>query len=274
MEGDAMAGDLDGQVAIVTGGGRGFGRAIAEGFARAGAAVTVTARTQSELQEVATGIEKSGGRAMAVAGDVTKYTDVEGVIGETEARFGPVSVIVHNAGVPWPFGPTWHVDPQRWIQAQTVHVGGAMNFLHAAVPGMVERGSGRVIIVASGAGTRPVPNMSGYAVAKATQIRLTETLALEAKEHGVFAFVITPGDVITELSHLTVNDPDAQRYVPGFVERLQTRMAANEDGTAGLQRCATLCIELASGRCDSLSGRYLTPTDDLTKLVKEAAATA
>jgi NAD(P)-dependent dehydrogenase (short-subunit alcohol dehydrogenase family) len=264
-----MSGDLDGQVAIVTGGGRGFGRAIAEGFARAGAAVAVTSRTQSELKEVAGAIEKSGGRAIGVAGDVTNYADVERVVGQAESRFGPVSVIVHNAGVPWPFGPTWHVDPQRWMQAQTVHVGGAMNFLHAIVPGMVDRGSGRVIIVASGAGTRAVPNMSGYAVAKATQIRLAETLALEGKEHGVFAFVITPGDVITELSHLTVNDPDAQRYVPGFVERLQTRMAANEDGTPGLERCAALCIELASGRCDTLSGRYLTPNDDLAALVKQ-----
>jgi NAD(P)-dependent dehydrogenase (short-subunit alcohol dehydrogenase family) len=267
-----MSGELSGQVAIITGGGRGFGRAIAEGYARAGAAVAVTARTQRELDETAGAIESAGGRAIGVAGDVTSLEDAERVVRETEARLGPTSILVHNAGVPWPFGPLWHIDPRRWRQAQGVHVGGAVNYLHAAVPGMVERRNGRVIIVASGAGTRAIPNLSGYSVAKHTQMRLAETLALEGKEHGVYAFSISPGDVITDLSHLTVNDPDAQRYIPWFVERLRTRMAANEDGTPGLLRCAELCIKLASGSYDGLSGRFLAPTDDLDALLEEARA--
>jgi 2-hydroxycyclohexanecarboxyl-CoA dehydrogenase len=268
-----MNDELRGQVAIVTGGGRGFGRAIAEGFAAAGAAVAVTARTQTELDAVAGAIQAAGGLAIAIAGDVTSREDAERVVKETESRLGPVSILVHNAGVPWPFGPLWYVDPKRWWQAQEVHVGGAVNYIHAAVPRMVERRAGRVIIVASGAGRAPIPNLSGYAVAKATQMRLTETLALEGKEHGLSAFVITPGDVITDLSFLTVNDPDAQRYIPWFVDRLRTRMAANEDGTSGLLRCAELCVKLASGACDALSGRYLTPTDDLEAMVREAATT-
>jgi NAD(P)-dependent dehydrogenase (short-subunit alcohol dehydrogenase family) len=269
-----MTDELRGQVALITGGGRGFGRAIAEGFAAAGADVAVTSRTQAELDEVARAIEASGGQALAIAGDVTSRQDAERIARETESRLGPIGILVHNAGVPWPFGPLWHVDPERWWQAQAIHVGGAVNYVHAVVPGMVERGNGRVIIVASGAAVAARPNMSGYAVAKNTQVRLTETLALEGREHGVYAFVITPGNVITELSYLTVNDPDAQRFVPGFVEGLRTRMAANEDGSEGLLRCAELCVKLASGAFDGLSGRYLTPTDDLDAMVKEAAGTS
>jgi NAD(P)-dependent dehydrogenase (short-subunit alcohol dehydrogenase family) len=269
-----MKDELRGQVAIITGGGRGFGRAIAEGFAAAGAAVAVTARTQTELDEVAAAIKAAGGLAIATAGDVTSQGDAERVVKETESRLGPVSILVHNAGVPWPFGPLWYVDPARWWEAQAVHVGGAVNYIHAAVPGMVERRNGRVIIVASGAGTRAIPNLSGYSVAKHTQMRLAETLALEGKEHGLFAFAISPGDVITDLSYLTVNDPDAQRYIPWFVDRLRTRMAANEDGTPGLLRCAELCVKLASGACDSLSGRFLAPTDDLEAMVRDAATTS
>jgi NAD(P)-dependent dehydrogenase (short-subunit alcohol dehydrogenase family) len=268
-----MNDELRGQVAIITGGGRGFGRAIAEGFAAAGAAVAVTARTQTELDEVAGAIKAAGGLAIGISGDVTSPEDAERVVRETEPRLGPVSILVHNAGVPWPFGPLWYVDPKRWWEAQAVHVGGAVNYIHAAVPRMVERRNGRVIIVASGAGRAPIPNFSGYAVAKATQMRLTENLALEGKEHGLYAFVITPGDVITDLSHLTANDPDAQRFVPWFVDRLRTRMATNEDGTPGLLRCAELCVKLASGACDALSGRFLTPTDDLEAMVREAATT-
>lgn len=263
---------LDGQIAVVTGGGRGFGRAIAEGLAAAGAAVAVTARTQAELEATVAAIQRAGGRAIAVAGDVTQRADVERVKRETEARLGPVSLLVHNAGVPWPFGPVWYVDPERWWQAQSVHVLGAMLYIHAFVPGMVERGGGRVIIVASAAGTGARPYLSGYATAKATQIRLTEHLAMEGREHNVYAFVIQPGNVVTELSELTMGDPDAQRWLPGFVANLRQRKEAGEDPGPGLRRCAELCVQLASGRCDALTGRYLTPEDDLTKLLGAAVS--
>jgi NAD(P)-dependent dehydrogenase (short-subunit alcohol dehydrogenase family) len=265
-----MAGVLDGQVAVVTGAGRGFGRAIAEGLAAAGAAVTVTARTESQLEETVAAIEAAGGQAMAIAGDVTSREDVLRVKQETEKRFGTATVVVHNAGVPWPFGPVWHVDPDRWWEAQAVHVRGAMLYLNTFVPGMIEHGGGRCIVISSTASQAVRPNLSGYAVAKHAQNRLVEHLAEEGRPHNIFAWAVHPGSVFTGISIETISDPDAQHYLPGFVERLH-KQRATEDGSIGLKACAEFCVALASGRGDPLSGRYLEPSWDLDGLVKEAA---
>jgi NAD(P)-dependent dehydrogenase (short-subunit alcohol dehydrogenase family) len=256
--------ELQGQVAIVTGSGRGFGRAIAAGLAAAGAAVVVTSRTQAEIDETVRLIEEGGGQAACIRADVTSLPDVQHLRTVAESRFGPVTLAVHNAGVPWPFGPTWLVDPARWWSAQQVHVLGTMHCISAFVPGMVERGSGRVVVVSSAGGTRVAPHMSGYGVAKATQIRLIEFLGAEGKPYGVSAFAIHPGDELTGISDLTMNDPDAQRWVPWFVGRLTERIGS--DGTAGFKACADLVARLASGRYDRLSGQYLTPDDDLDSL--------
>jgi NAD(P)-dependent dehydrogenase (short-subunit alcohol dehydrogenase family) len=254
--------ELQGQVAIVTGSGRGFGRAIAEGLAAAGAAVAVSSRTQSEIDEVTKSLETAGGTAIGQIADVTKLADIQALRAAAEDKFGPVTLAVHNAGVPWPFGPTWHVDPARWWSAQQVHVLGAMHVINACVPGMVERHNGRVVVISSAGGTRVAPYLSGYGVAKNTQIRLMEFLGHEGHEAGgVAAFAVHPGDELTGISDLTMNDPDAQRWLPWFVEHLHSKIG--EDSTAGFQACADLVVKLASGRYDRLSGQYLTPFEDL-----------
>jgi NAD(P)-dependent dehydrogenase (short-subunit alcohol dehydrogenase family) len=254
--------ELQGQVAIVTGSGRGFGRAIATGLAAAGAAVVVSSRTQSEIDEVTAAIEGAGGQALGQLADVTKLADIEALRVAAEGKFGPVTLAVHNAGVPWPFGPTWLVDPARWWNAQQVHVLGAMHVINTFVPGMVERRGGRVVVISSAGGTRVAPYLSGYGVAKNTQIRLVEFLGHEGYEAGgVSAFAVHPGDVLTGISDLTMNDPDAQRWLPWFVEHLHEK--TGEDRSAGFNACADLVVKLATGRYDRLSGQYLTPTDDL-----------
>src|SRR5579863_3599697 len=102
-----MAGDLAGEVAIVTGAGRGFGKAIARGLAAAGASVTVTARSKDQIDKTVKEIEAAGGRAFAVPGDVVNRNDVARVVEAAEKHFGPASILVNNAGVTGPFGPVW-----------------------------------------------------------------------------------------------------------------------------------------------------------------------
>jgi NAD(P)-dependent dehydrogenase (short-subunit alcohol dehydrogenase family) len=254
--------ELQGQVAVVTGSGRGFGRAIAAGLAAAGAAVVVSSRTQSEIDEVTKSIEGAGGQALGQLADVTNLADIEALRVSAESKFGPVTLAVHNAGVPWPFGPTWLVDPARWWGAQQVHVLGAMHVISTFVPGMVERRGGRVVVISSAGGTRVAPYLSGYGVAKNSQIRLVEFLGHEGHNAGgVAAFAVHPGDELTGISDLTMNDPDAQRWLPWFVEHLHSK--EGEDSTAGFKACADLVVKLGTGRYDRLSGQYLTPTDDL-----------
>ncbi|MBO0838155.1 MAG: SDR family oxidoreductase, partial [Actinobacteria bacterium] len=261
-EGPEVSSELQGQVAVVTGSGRGFGRAIAEGLAAAGAAVVVSSRTQSEIDEVTKAIDGAGGQAVGQLADVTKLADIQGLRAAAESKFGPVTLAVHNAGVPWPFGPTWQVDPARWWSAQQVHVLGAMHVINTFVPGMVDRHHGRVVVISSAGGTRVAPYMSGYGVAKNTQIRLMEFLGHEGHEAGgVTAFAVHPGDELTGISDLTMNDPDAQRWVPWFVDHLRTKIG--EDGSAGFKACADLVVKLGTGRYDRLSGQYLTPFEDL-----------
>src|ERR1700719_2767792 len=109
-----MAKELEGQVATITGGGGGFGRAIALRFAAEGAAVTVTSRTKGQLDETVAQIASAGGRGLAIAGDATNRADVARVVAETEREFGGVSIMVNNAGVPGPFGPIGVMDPDDW----------------------------------------------------------------------------------------------------------------------------------------------------------------
>jgi len=250
------------QVAIVTGAGRGFGRAIALRLAAEGAAVTLTARTRAQLDEVVKEIERAGGRALAVTADVTNREQVARVVRETREAFGPVSLLVNNAGVPDPFGPLWTVDPERWWDAQAIHIRAPLLFLREVLPSMVAARAGRAIIV-SAVGSRVVaPNLSAYCVGKAAQVRLTQLAAAEAKDHGVSIFAIDPGFVFTALAEQTMTSPDAQRWLPGMVGRLRAKRDA-PDGDRDLARCAQRCVDLASGRYDALSGHYMELDDDL-----------
>ncbi len=259
---------LAGEVAIVTGSGRGFGRAIALGLAAAGAAVTVTARSKNQLDETVALVERAGGRAFAVAGDVTNRKDVARVVEAAEKKFGPTTVMVNNAGVTGPYGPAWVVDPDDWWDAQAVIVRGTLLFMHAVIPGMVARREGTVINVSALGGQWFAPKLTGYAVAKSSQIRLSEHAAAEAKEFGVSVFSIEPGTVYTDMTEGTINSPDAQKWVPHMVEYLKNLKATTDPGP-GLARCAEMCALLASGRYAGLSGRFLLPGDDFDKLLLE-----
>ena len=263
-----MARELQGQVAIVTGAGRGFGRAIALRFAAEGAAVALTSRSRAELDAVARQIESQGGRALAVPGDVTRSEDVARVTSAAERELGAVSLLVSNAGVPGPFGPLWSVDPEAWWAAQQVHIRAPFLYLQRVMPAMIERRAGRIIIVSAIASRLVAAYLSAYCVGKIAQTRITAEVAAETRELGISIFAIDPGFVFTGIAEETMSSPDAQRWLPGMVTRLRAKKDA-PDRDADLPRCAQRCVDLASGRYDALSGRYMELTDDLDVLLKE-----
>jgi NADP-dependent 3-hydroxy acid dehydrogenase YdfG len=256
--------------AIVTGAGRGFGKAIASRLAREGYAVTLTARTETQISEVAAEITALGGRALAVAADVADRSAVARVVNEAERHLGPISLLVNNAGVPGPFGPLWSVDPDEWWASQAVHIRAPVLFLRAVLPGMTQRRAGRIIIVSAKASRLVAPNLSAYCVGKIAQTRIVEEVAAETKDLGIAAFAIDPGFVYTELAAQTVSSPDAQRWLPGMVARVREKRD-DQNGAADLARCAQRCVDLASGRYDRLSGRYFEMTDDLDQALEQGS---
>jgi NAD(P)-dependent dehydrogenase (short-subunit alcohol dehydrogenase family) len=260
-----MPGELSGAVAIVTGAGRGFGRSVALRFAAEGAAVTVTARSRVELDAVVREIETTGGHALAVTGDVTQAKDVAQVVDATERKFGATTLLVSNAGVPGPFGPIWTVDPEAWWAAQQVHIRAPFLYLHRLLPAMTERRSGRIILVSALASRVVAPYLSAYCVGKLAQTRITAEAAAETKDLGVQVFAIDPGFVFTGIAQETMSSADAQRWLPGMVARLRAKKDA-PDRDADLARCAQRCVDLASGRYDALSGRYMELGDDIDAL--------
>jgi NAD(P)-dependent dehydrogenase (short-subunit alcohol dehydrogenase family) len=256
------------EVALVTGAGRGIGRAIAEALAREGAGVALMARSKDQVDQAAAGIQASGGRAVGVVGDVTSASDVQRAV-EAAQHFGPVSVLVSNAGITGPFAPIWDADPDEWWRTQEVHVHGAFLCTRAVWPGMVARGGGRIIVISSRAAERGGANLSAYQLAKAAQLRFTEALAAEGASSGIRAWAVHPGFVDTQFADEPLRRADAQKYAAPFVARLKAMKQDPSMGTP-ISLVANLCAFLASGRGDALSGRYLRVDDDWEELARNA----
>jgi NADP-dependent 3-hydroxy acid dehydrogenase YdfG len=228
------------------------------------------ARGAGEIEEAAEAIRARGRRALAVRGDVTSAEDVDRCVSAAEAAFGPLSLFVNNAGTPGPFGPIWQIDVEEWWASQAVHVLAPMLFLRRILPGMVERNRGRVIVVSALASRVVVPALSAYATGKIAQNKIVEEAAAELGDRAIKIFAINPGIVFTELARETVNSPEAQRWLPGMVKRL-AELGASDGADADLARCAELCVKLASGGYDALTGRYIDVGDDLDATIAPSA---
>lgn len=255
--------DLGGQVAIVTGGGRGIGRAIARRLASSGAVVAVAARSVDELKETVKLIEQDGDRAMAFQVDVTNQEGVEQMVAGVREQFGHIDLLVNNAGVPGKSGPLWIVDPESWWHCQEVNIRGPFLCTRSVVPDMIERQNGRVITLSSGASRNPWPNVSAYAISKAAVNRFTENLALETAPHNVSAFAISPGFVLTDMTEYTTS-AEWREWDEG-VANLRASGAARPASDA-----ADLVASLATGKYDALSGSHIDVSQDLDQLLAHA----
>ena len=188
------------QVAIVTGGGRGFGRAIAETLAALDASVVVASRNAPELDEVVKAIKRSGGRALAQTADVADERQVQELVLAAERWVGPPTILVNNAGIIEPVGPLVETSGASWLRNIAINVGGTYLVTRAVLPGMLDRDYGRVVNISSGAADRGSAGLTAYSAAKAAVDQLTRVLALELEGTGVSVAALHPGSMDTPMN--------------------------------------------------------------------------
>ena len=256
---------LRNQVAIVTGGGRGVGRAIAEALAASGALVAVVARSEAEVVAVAGAIEEAGGRALAHPADVTAERAVADMVAHVVADLGSPSLLVNAAGTWTQVGPVESADVQAWWSDVEVSLKGTFLCSRAVVPSMTSLGRGRIVNVASQAAVVARPHATAYASAKAAVLRFTDSFAAELEGTGVHVFAISPGFVRTRLIDELAASEGAREHLP----ELATRGDALEPERAG-----RLVVDIATGRLDSLSGRYRLVLDDVDDLLRRSSEIA
>ncbi len=258
---------LSGTTALVTGGGRGIGRAIALALAREGASVAIAARSADELNRTLGELRAIHDRVIAVRADVTDRAAVDDIVSQTGARLGPIDVLVNNAGSAGVIGPIWETDPDDWWREVEVNLRGPLLCARAVLPGMIARRRGRIVNMASGIGLTPFPYTSAYACAKVALIRLTDSLQEATREHGIMVFATSPGRVRTAMVEGMEKSEATARWMP--------RVLPGHPDYAGMpwappERIADLCVRLARGDGDALAGRFIHALYDFDEMQTRA----
>lgn len=254
---------LSGTVALVTGGGRGIGRAIALALAGDGAAVAIAARSAGELDRTLSELRSINGRAIAVRADVTDRTAAAAMVSQTEASLGPINFLVNNAGTAGVIGPIWETDPDDWWREVETNLRGPFLCARAVLPSMIARRHGRIVNMASSIALTAYPYTSAYACSKAALVRLTDSLHEAVAQHGVAVFATSPGRVRTAMVDGLETSEASRKWLP---RTLPDHPDYAKMPWAPPERIAGLCVRLARGDADSLAGRYIHALYDLDEM--------
>ncbi|MDI2126680.1 SDR family NAD(P)-dependent oxidoreductase [Yinghuangia seranimata] len=246
-----MSGDKS-TTALVTGAGRGIGRAVAERLAAEGLAVAVLGRSRESLTDVLDALGDA--RATAVIADVTDPKAVAAAVAEAEDTLGPLDLVVNNAGrIDQAEVPFWEADLDQWWTVVEANLRGVVNVDHAVLPRMVARRHGRIVNLSSGFAVGPDPHYSAYTTSKTAALRLTDTIAGPLADHGITVFDISPGAVATDMTA-------GMDIFRGKTDWYDLNLFLNA------------VVAVAEGHLDPLSGRFLhAGKDDLITLATRAA---
>jgi len=248
---------LKGKVAIITGGTRGFGFAVAQRFVEEGASVVICGRDETLVQlSVDYLLKKRNYTSQIVAGygiDLSTYYGASLLVERTINLFGKIDILVNNAGVYGAKGSVDKVDIDGWVSTIETNLTSVFKMCHYTIPYMKDRTRGKIINLSGGGATAPLPNLSAYAASKAAVVRLTETMAEECKDFNIDINAISPGALNTRLLDEIL---DIGEKVVGkkFYEKALKQKA---DGGTSLELGADLCVFLASGESNGISGKLI-----------------
>ena len=246
------------RVAVITGGGRGIGAAVALAFAQEGARLVLAARTVPELERVADQVRSLGGTALTAPGDVSKPGDVARIFDVALKEFGRLDVLVNAAGILGPIGSLWDVAADEWLQTIHVNLYGTFLCCRAALPRMIAQRRGKVINLSGGGATSPLPQFTAYGSSKAAVVRLTEALAEEVSSFNVQVNAIAPGMVDTSIHDQVLA---AGERAGAHLARVRA-MREQGEGRVSPDLPASLAVFLASDRSGGLSGKLIAATHD------------
>ncbi len=247
---------LAGLHALITDGSQGLGRVIAETFVREGASVMLCARDAALLENARAelaALAQSGQKVLARACDVSSEQQVNDLAAHAIAEFGAVHVLVNNAGVYGPLGPTESVPLDEWRRAIEINLLGVLLPCRAFIPHFKAAGRGKIIIISGGGATNPLPNISAYAASKAAVVRLMETLSEELKAHRIDVNAVAPGALKTRMMQ-EVLDAGPEKVGAAFYAK---NVKWTEDGATPPALAANLCAYLASSESDGVTGRLI-----------------
>jgi 3-hydroxybutyrate dehydrogenase len=247
---------LSGRRALVTGGGKGIGRATALALARAGAEVAVAARTLSDVEAVAAEVRAVGVRAHAVAADVSEAAQVREMFRSTRAALGPLDILVSAAGIA-PSAPLPRTSDETWAQVLAVNLSGPFFCLREALPEMAERGWGRVVHIASIAGKVAQPYIAAYVASKHGLLGLTKVAALETALEGVTVNAVCPGYVDTPMTDGGVARIAEKTGLAASEVRRHLEQMSPQKRMVGAEEVAALVVFLCGEEAGGITGQAL-----------------
>ncbi|HLI86736.1 MAG TPA: SDR family oxidoreductase [Bryobacteraceae bacterium] len=256
---------MNGKTVLITGAGRGIGKRLALGFAQAGARVALLARSQAELDLAKLEIEQAGGAAMRIRADVRELDHLAAAVDRIRAHYGPVDVLIAAAGVQGPIGPLWRTKPNAWNEAIEINLIGTVNSCRAVLASMMERRSGKIILLGGPGSGYTRPYFTAYAAAKAAIVRLVECLADEVRDHNVQVNCMAPG---AAYSNMTDEILQAGEQLAGARE-IEAAQRVRITGGEAPEKQVQLALFLASDRSNHISGKLIHVNDDWRRLEQE-----
>lgn len=219
---------LNGKHALITGAGKGIGRALALALAREGVKVSLLARTAADLDAVAAEVKAAGGKAFTVTADVADIHSVNDAVAKVLAE-GPVDILVNNAGIA-SFGGFLALEPARWEEIVKVNLFGAYYVTRAVLPSMLDRKTGDIVNISSTAGQRGAAATSAYSASKAALIAMSESLMQEVRKHNIRVTSLTPSTIATDMAldlKLTDGNPEKVMQPEDFAELIVMQLKLN-----------------------------------------------